>query len=75
MLSVEESSAEKSNSYRGEVVQENTSSKGLILKELPEHLKYAFLQLEQAKPVIISSELTELEEQNCWTFSENTKKQ
>ena len=75
MLSVEESSAEKSNSYRGEVVRENTISKGLILKELSEHLNYAFLQPEQAKPVIISFELTELEEQNCWTFSENTKKQ
>ena len=35
----------------------------MILKELPEHLKYAFLQPEKAKPVIISTGLTELEEQ------------
>ena len=63
ILSVEEHSTEKSSSYKEEVVQENTSSEGLILKEFPEHLKYAFLQPEQAKPVIISAGLTKLEEQ------------
>ena len=42
VLRVEENSAEKSNCYEEEAVQENTSSEGLILKELPEHLKYAF---------------------------------
>ena len=40
-----------------------TSSEGLTLKELPSHLKYAFLEPEKAKPVIISSALTEYEEQ------------
>ena len=35
----------------------------MILKELSEHLKYSFLQLEKVKPVIISTRLTELEEQ------------
>ena len=35
----------------------------MILKEFPEHLKYAFLQPEKEKPVIISTALTELEEQ------------
>ena len=39
------------------------AQRGLILKELLECLKYAFLQLEQAKPVIISNGLTKLEEQ------------
>ena len=63
VLSVEENSTKKSNSYEEKVDQENTSSEGLILKELLEHLKYAFLQPEQAKPVIISAGLTELEEQ------------
>ena len=63
VFSVRENSAEKSNSYEEEVVKENKSSKGLILKELPEHLKYAFLQPEKGKPVIISAGLTKLEEQ------------
>ena len=34
------------------------SSKGLILKELPKHLKYAFLGAERSQPVIIAAELT-----------------
>ena len=33
------------------------------MKELPRHLKYAFLDPEKAKPVIIPTALTELEEQ------------
>ena len=35
----------------------------MILKELPKHLKYAFLQLEKERLVIISAGLIELEEQ------------
>ena len=61
-LSVEENNAEKSNSYKEEGAKENTSSEGLILKELPEHLKYAFLQPEKGKQVIIANGLTELKE-------------
>ena len=41
---VGENSAENSNSYEEKVAEENKSSEGLILKELPDHLKYAFLQ-------------------------------
>ena len=59
----EENNAEKSSSYIEEGAEENTSSEGLIIEELPEHLKYSFLQSERGKPVIISTELTELEEQ------------
>ena len=58
VFSVGENSAEQSSSY-----EENKSSEGLILKELPERLKYAFLQPEKGKPVIISAGLTRLEEQ------------
>ena len=63
VLSVEEISTEKSNSFEEKAIEVNTSSEGLILKEFPEHLKYAFLQPEKAKPVIILAGLTELEEQ------------
>ena len=45
------------------MAEENKSSEGLILKELPEHLKYAFLQPAKGKLVIISTGLTKLEEQ------------
>ena len=63
VLSVEEICTEKSSSYEEKAIKVNTSSECLILKELPEHLKYAFLKPEKAKPVIISVGLTKLEEQ------------
>ena len=46
----------------------------MILKELPEHLKYAFLQPEKAKPIIISAGLTELEEQKLLEILKKYKK-
>ena len=58
VFGVGENSVEKSSSY-----EENKCSEGLILKELPEHLKYAFLQPEKRNLVIISTGLTRLEEQ------------
>ena len=63
VLSVEETSIEKSNSYLQKAIEVNTSSDVLIPKELPEHLKYDFLQPGKEKPVIISVRLIELEEQ------------
>ena len=62
VFSVGENSVERSNNYEEKVAEENKSSEGLTLKELPEHLKYAFLQIEKGKPVIISAGLTRLEE-------------
>ena len=63
ILSVEENSIEKSIIHEEKAVEVNTSSEGLILKELPEHLKYAFLQPEKEKSVIVLAGLIELEEQ------------
>ena len=63
VFSIRENSVERSSNHEEEVLKENQSSEGLILKELPEHLKYAFLQLEKGKPIIISVELTKLEKQ------------
>ena len=44
VLSVEENNTEKSSSDEEKAANINKSSEGLILKELPEHLEYAFLQ-------------------------------
>ena len=63
VFSVGENSAERSSIYEVKVAKDNKSSEGLILKELPEHLKYAFLQPEKRKPIIISVGLTRQEEQ------------
>ena len=63
VLSLNENSQENSSSQQKKVTKQETSAEGLILKELPSHLKYAFLEPEKGKPVIISTELTENEEQ------------
>ena len=46
----------------------------MILKELLEHLKCAFLQPEKAKPVIISAGLTKLEEKKLLEILRKYKK-
>ena len=61
VLSLNENSTEKcSNEEKAEETE--TSLEGFTLKELPSHLKYAVLELEKAKPVIISKALTKHEE-------------
>ena len=62
-MSLNENSQENSSSQEKKVTKQETSAEGLILKELPSHLKYAFLEPEKGKLVIISAELTENEEQ------------
>ena len=62
ILSIDESSAEKSSSYEEKAVEVNKCLEGLILKEFLEHLKYAFLEAEKSKPIIISVDLTEYKE-------------
>ena len=74
VFSVGENSAEKSSSYEEKVAKENKNSEGLILKELPEHLNYAFLQPEKRNPIIISAGLARLEEQKLLEI-ENIRKQ
>ena len=63
VLILNENIQENSSSQEKKVTKQENSVEGLILKELPGHLKYAFLEPEKGKPVIISAELTENEEQ------------
>ena len=58
ILNLNEGSAEKSSGCEGKAQEVETSPEGLILKELPKHLKYAFLGVEKSKPVIIVKDLT-----------------
>ena len=61
VLGLNENSQENSSSQEKKVTKPETSGEGLILKELPSHLKYAFLEPEKGKPIIISTELTKNE--------------
>ena len=63
VLSLIENSQEKSSNKEKKATEQETSTEGLILKELPSHLKYAFLEPKKVKPIIISATLTEDEEQ------------
>ena len=63
VLSLSEgSNDESSSSNKVRVHDIEKSSEGLILKELPKHLKYAFLGDERSKPVIIAVDLTSKKE-------------
>ena len=53
---------QEGNNEKEEIHQE-TSEEGLVLKELPSHLKYIYLEPPQRKPVIISARLSDEEEQ------------
>ena len=62
VLSLNENSQEHVSSKEQKATEQETSVEGLILKELPSHLKYAFLETEKGKPVIILAALTGIEE-------------
>ena len=57
VLSLNERSTDNLSS-KEKVQEEEKISEGLVLKELPKHLKYAFLNEERPKPVIIAANLT-----------------
>ena len=61
--SINENSQDEVCSQKQQTLKQETSAEGLTLKELPNHLKYEFLEPEKRKPVIISAALTEAEEQ------------
>ena len=57
VLSLNEDNVEKSSSSKERVHEVEKSPKGLVLKELPKHLKYAFLGVDRSKLVIITVDL------------------
>ena len=63
IFSLNEGNTEKSNSSEENVQVKEKKFEGLILKESPKHLKYAFLGSEKSKPVIITTNLTKEKEQ------------
>ena len=63
VTSMNENSQDDVCSQGQKTTERETSAEGLILKELPSHLKYDFLVPEKRKPVIISDALTESKEQ------------
>ena len=58
VLSLSEENNDDLRSNEVKVQETKKSFEGLILKELPKHLKYAFLGEQNPKPVIIAPDLT-----------------
>ena len=54
-------------------IQQETSKEGLVLKELPSHLKYVYLEPPQRKPMIISARLNDEEEQKLLQILKKNK--
>ena len=63
VMSLEQNGIKKKDKNEEKEFHQETSEEGLVLKELPSHLKYAYLELPRNKPVIISTRLSDAEEQ------------
>ena len=59
VLSLNEDNVVKSNCSEEKAQEVEKSYEGLIMKELPKHLKYSFLGVKRSKPVIIAVDLIE----------------
>ena len=63
VMSLKQNGMTKGDNKEEKEFHQETSAEGLVLKELPSHLKYAYLELPRSKPVIISARLCYAEEQ------------
>ena len=63
VMSLEQNGIKQRDKNEKKEFHQETSEEGLVLKELPSHLKYAYLELLKNKPVIFSARLSDAEEQ------------
>ena len=63
VLSLKQNRNDKEENNEKREIHQETSEERLVLKELPSHLKYAYLESPKRKPVIISARLSDAEEQ------------
>ena len=71
VMSLKQNGMIKGDNNEEKEFHQETSAEGLVLKEFPSHLKYAYLELPRSKLVIISAKLSYAEEQK---LLENLKK-
>ena len=74
VLSLKQNSMDNGDNNEEKEIHHETSTEGLVLKELPSHLKYAYLELPKSKPVIISARLSDAEEQKLLQILKNYQK-
>ena len=71
VLSLKQNSMDNGDNNEEKEFHQETSAEGLVLKELPSHLKYAYLELPKNKLVIISARLSDAEEQKLLKILKN----
>ena len=71
VLSLKQNSMDNGDNNEEKEFHQETSTEGLVLKELPSHLKYAYLELPKSKPVNISARLSDAEEQKLLKILKN----
>ena len=71
VLSLKQNNMDNGDNNEEKEFHQETSAEGLVLKELPSHLKYAYLELPKSKPVIISARLSDAEEQKLLKILRN----
>ena len=71
VLTLKKNNIENGDNNEDKEIHQETSTEGLVLKELPSHLKYAYLELPKSKPVIISTRLSDAEEQKLLKILKN----
>ena len=63
VMNLEQNGIKHEKKFEEKEFHQKTSEEGLVLKELPSHLKYGYLELPKNKPVIISAIISDAEEQ------------
>ena len=71
VLSLKQNSMDNGDNNEEKEFHQETSTEGLVLKELPSHLKFAYLELPKSKPVIISARLSDAEKQKLLKILKN----
>ena len=71
VLSLKQNSMDNGDNNEEKEIHQETSRERLVLKELPSHLKYAYLELPKSKPVIISARLSDAEEKKLLKILKN----
>ena len=71
VLSLKQNSMDNGDNNEEKEIHQETSTEGLGLKELPSHLKYAYLELPKSKPMIISARLSDAKEHNLLKILKN----
>ena len=71
VLSLKQNSMDNGDNNEEKEFHQETSTEGLVLKELPSNLKYAYLEIPKSKPVIISARLSDAEEQKLLKMLKN----